>query len=711
MGQNYLGEHMSAMDRGYYHQLDSFGTIYHPAALHENEGGAKTKLGPREIGQSANPFQNQLQSLQARIRAGASSVEITFGGVGKGSNQQGTPEMYSTEEREAMRQLAEYNDVKTSTHSSFGMSGLAGFSQNGFDRQQQHAAMEEVRKAIDFASQATTGGAIVVHTGEWRRPMSEQKWAGEDGDFGLIKRKDEEGKVKELPSFMSYGDEPNKAQMLVVDTRTGRFISGISKDQIIFEPKWVRAKDYKDATGKDLPMVDIEGKPVAQFDPDDFVDADGRIISKYDTNNDHLFRRLPKWNEDKTRFDVEDLTWQKLKARTDEWNKDHPGQQLTPEALYANIQIQNQVLQARGQSLYHAQRYEEITKNRERLQHALSLIQERKKNTPSDEHWRFQTEDMNDARRLAPDLIPPDVKDTEAYLQESIRDMERQLRHIHESSASADVQAATLEAQSKNLATMEEYGIKESGRALAELGVYAMEKNKKMMQRVKEEHGDAKKYSDLYVAPENVFPAEYGSHPDELVRIVEQGRDQMKKNLQNIYGKSEKEAEELAKKHIKTTIDVGHLNMWKTHMTRNQGETDEAFNKRFDKWAMEKLDMMHKKGVLGHFHLTDNFGFNDEHLTPGQGNAPIRKFVEFLEKQGYNDFIVEQSGMNDATILGESWSYLGVLGFKTGSRGQFGQRFTDMHWRHAGGYAPPNYMVGAYVPSNEWTLWSGAPLE
>jgi hypothetical protein len=702
MAQDYFGAHMNAMDRGYYQQLDTFGSIYHPTALHEQDGGAKTSLGPRELGMSNNPFQHQLLALQAKIREGASSVEFQFAGRGKSSSQASTPESYGHDEREAMRQLAEYNDVRTSTHATFQVSGLAGFGQNGFDRAQQHQVMEEVRRAVDFASQASTGGAIVVHTGEWQRPMSEAEWSKKDfkKDFG------------DSPAFLAYADEPNKAQMLVVDSKTGRFISGISKDQEIFEPKWVRAADFEKYTGRKLPNKDIYDKPVAHYNPDDFVDADGRRIDPYTTDTDALFKRLPQWNADKTRFDVEKVTWETLKQRADEFNAQHkrdPGfKELTPEELYAKVQIQNQVLQARGNALFHGQNYDHLKEQREKLARALERAEQLDKNLPESEKWKL----IRQTNPGVPDLgIAPEYGSVISQLKDSLESNEKQMRHIHESSAAADVQAETMLAQSGRLQSMEDYGLQESGRALGQLGVYALEKNKQMKENVKQKGGDMNKYHDLYIAPENVFPHEYGSHPDELIKIVEAGRKQMAEELKVKYNKSEDEAKALAEKHIKSTLDIGHLNMWKTHMKRKEGETEDQFNKRFEGWAMDKLEEMHKKKVLGHFHITDNLGFNDEHLTPGQGNAPIRSFVQKMEKLGYKDFIIEPGSFNAATAMGESWSYLGMMSFKPGASGSMGQRFSDVHFRHSGGYAPPNYVVGAYVPSNEWTLWSGSPLE
>ena len=172
--------------------------------------------------------------------------------------------------------------------------------------------------------------------------------------------------------------------------------------------------------------------------------------------------------------------------------------------------------------------------------------------------------------------------------------------------------------------------------------------------------------------------------------------------------KGEEEAKRLAKEHIKSTIDIGHMNLWRQHMERKEGETDKEFDKRFNNWAIGKVKDLHKAGVLGHFHIADNFGYDDEHLTPGRGNAPIKEFIQLLEKEGYKDFIVEGGSFNFQTTLPDALTYFGSPVY---SVGMGGGRFNQFHQTHFGYQAPPLYIVGAYSPTNEWKLWSEVPIE
>ena len=134
-----------------------------------------------KLGISTPPMQDQLQSIQARIRQGAQAVELGFIGTGKGSAGQGnfTPGTVGIPEREAIRDIAKVNDVKiSSVHASMKIQGLAGFDgRQGFSEAKRAMDMEEVKRTIDFAGDVTDGGAIVVHTGEF--PYSVQGKHGE----------------------------------------------------------------------------------------------------------------------------------------------------------------------------------------------------------------------------------------------------------------------------------------------------------------------------------------------------------------------------------------------------------------------------------------------------------------------------------------------------------------------------------------------------
>ena len=162
----------NALDRTNYTVNEEGEWIEEPIELSSGQKPLDMDIGPENLGTSLNPFQHQLQALNAKIKEGASKVEFEFFGAGKGQKDRATPESFDKEERREMRELAEINEVKTSTHATVAVTGLAGFDQQrGFEEQTRDQTLREVKKASDFAADATTGGAIVVHTGEWNRPI------------------------------------------------------------------------------------------------------------------------------------------------------------------------------------------------------------------------------------------------------------------------------------------------------------------------------------------------------------------------------------------------------------------------------------------------------------------------------------------------------------------------------------------------------------
>ena len=159
-----------------------------------------------------------LTGLQADIKAGAKHVELGFVGRGKGSLSQGqtTPEMFDKEKRKEIRRLAKLNDVTVSTHSSVGIQGFTGLdTQNRrFSDTAARETLSEVKRTVDFAGEACGGGAVVVHTGEFPREVSEYK------DF-------------EPPKGIE------KEEIIVlVDKETGNFANIVNKGDIVNTPRF-----------------------------------------------------------------------------------------------------------------------------------------------------------------------------------------------------------------------------------------------------------------------------------------------------------------------------------------------------------------------------------------------------------------------------------------------------------------------------------------
>ena len=118
-------------------------------------------------------------------------------------------------------------------------------------------------------------------------------------------------------------------------------------------------------------------------------------------------------------------------------------------------------------------------------------------------------------------------------------------------------------------------------------------------------------------------------------------------------------------------------------------------------------------------HLADNYGYYDDHLAPGQGNAPVKEAVAILRKHGYDKALTVEPGADASTDLSDfhglmkTWRHFGspIYGIGGGGGSASQQNWGDVHYSYFGQNKPPYFVFGAYSPSNEWTLWSTMPME
>jgi hypothetical protein len=249
-----FNEYYHSMDRGY-GSIEPSDIPLEPGMPLETSG-----LGPDEIGTGTNPQGNQLQGFNAKIRTGASKIEFEFMGAGKSNSQQPSPEAFGSREREDMRALAEINDIKTSVHAPLHTQSLAGLNEQTFSDQVRHMAVKEIERAIQFAAEATKGGAVVFHTSEWGRPLSDLK----------------EKTGEQL--FRGYDEEKERAHVMVVDSQTGN-INAVRKDYTLYEPKFHTAKSYEKVINKKL-VGEVDKETGLKIEADDWVDVDGHPIKR-----------------------------------------------------------------------------------------------------------------------------------------------------------------------------------------------------------------------------------------------------------------------------------------------------------------------------------------------------------------------------------------------------------------------------------------------
>jgi len=670
----FFNEYYSTLDRGYYHtapyQNPNPVEFPEPHEQITNLTGYDIGSSEADIGQG-----NPMQHLQAAIRAGSAKMEFTFFGSSKSGSGQHTPESVGRLEREQMKELATLNNVKFSTHATVGIHGLAGMTKEGFEEQARHQSLREINKAIEFAAEAGTGGAVVFHTGEWQRPLTDIKGG----------------------RFQGYPDEDKTSPVMVVDNKTGDIV-GIKRDQSVFEPKFMTAADYEKETGKRvIGKKDTEGITVEQGD---WVDIDGNAIKHEwvldEKRAEKLFDRVPIWNSKKTNFEVEEKRYGDFVNEAQAFKE--KGINITPEELFVKTQYANRVLTAKGASLYHAQRYEEYKRQRDKIQEALDFVSKLEKGLPEDERWKLIEEISG---RYGPSITAHKYSSREykmpsEILKEELKHVTDEMRHVHEASASADAQAKDALDKMNNLTTLDRYGTRKSAETIAEAGINAMMQTQKHKNDLRD---------PLFVSPEPWLPQMYGSHPDEMRNIIVNSRKEMSRMLQT-KGYSKQEAEDMAKTHIKGTLDTGHFNTWRKYWQAAPNESPQEAEKKFEKWYLDETEKLAKEGIIGHIHMTDNFGYDDEHLTPGQGNIPFKEFMKRMEKAGIKDFIVER-GSDNPMALQDTLSEFGSPVYSLGRR----FNMSNLRNAHFGYAAPANYIVGAYAPSNEWRLWSEVPLE
>ena len=183
---------------------------------------------------------------------------------------------------------------------------------------------------------------------------------------------------------------------------------------------------------------------------------------------------------------------------------------------------------------------------------------------------------------------------------------------------------------------------------------------------------------------------------------------------------TDSQMQDLAKKHIQGVFDTSHLSMWYNHFPKQGNESEEQRLNRFNKWYMDQMDKLASAGVVGSVQIVDSATGDHQHLPIGEGIFPTVDAVKRLKEKGFDGNIISEGHMYEDTEPGSTqFSLWNEFGASIGSHGghfstaKGGNPFGNVYsGSGAAGYrAPPNYIIGAYNPSNDWQLWSGTPLE
>ena len=136
------------------------------------------------------------------------------------------------------------------------------------------------------------------------------------------------------------------------------------------------------------------------------------------------------------------------------------------------------------------------------------------------------------------------------------------------------------------------------------------------------------------IAIENVFPDWTLGRAESLKEAVIESREKFAKELHEKKNISKDKAKEISEKLIGATWDVGHITQLRKFGYKEKDIIEEA----------KKI-----APVVKHIHVTDNFGFSDSHLAPGQGTVSINEQLKKLKEGLGNEYdkvahIIESGG-------------------------------------------------------------------
>lgn len=692
---------------GYFHPMDR---NYGDSSKADNST-ADVGVGLKDIGMSVplGISAANVQGVAAKIRTGASKFELAFPGTGRSQRGAQTPGVYGKLQRQALEELGRVNQVDFTTHSAYGVYGLAGMDQQGnFSKSSKKFAIDEIKRAIEFAGDVARGGNVVVHTGEFQRPLSEAFW-NQEGEF--------------TGKFESYKEEPERAAFFVVDDRQGRLIEQARKNRKVPRPIWNTAKAGEEYFEGGVRRIAREGEKVYIDYEKNKVDPEDRV-PEYDPEKGRFKSKLMGW-EDFER-EAKEMTerarafWRKHHGEPEEKWKETPWYRfrealreeeikVRPEEAYIIGTLETNAANARGWSHYYGHEFDEDVEKITKLRKAREFYGKIEKATSEEEKWKLKKQ-IQSIPGMG-DMIPAETKFPTELIDEAIKATERKVKWAKEASSAQWMQAEENMETMRHVVSAEAYALKESYDSYAQAGIAAMEKSNALEK-------ERKLKQPLFVAMENIFPENYGAHPDELMNLIEGGRKQMRERLKQ-KGYSEEEARKEAEEHIKGHLDTGHLNMWRKYWVGDPHKTPEQNDTEFNKWLLAKTEQLAQKNMIGSVHLTDNYGYQDDHLSPGEGNCPVKEMTEILKKHGFKGSLIVEPGADASTDLSDfhglmkTWRLFGspVHGAGMGERPARDRRWTDVQYGYFGQTQPPYFVFGPYSPSEDWTLWSGVPME
>ena len=645
-----------------------------------------SKLGATFGENNAQGQADVLGSMLTSIRRGTGVLQLALS-TPVGTQMGGGVASIGKDKRQAIKEVLKASGATWEglEFSPQDMTNMSGFDprQGGFSEQKRKQDLQHVRDAITFAADIGAGGGVDVWSYEFNRTIGDAKF--------------NKGKNK-FVDFEGWKEEENAKKQLV-DERTGTIIQEFETGQLggrgmakISVPEWKKANGHG------------VGSDGVTFNDGDYLDVHGNKLTSDPTSKEFIMNRVPVWNGEKSEFKSRQLDWNDFKNYAQNRNKES-GMKLSAEEWYGRVQLENQYAQSRGQSIFYTGDYEAH-------QRQLSKLLEQQRQYREIETGKSE-EELKQLGLMEPTPDGRLVKKSEAN-NESITAEKLRMQHIHEASGMADAQANTIWDTMQHIKPIEEYGKQKTFQTFAEAGLDAMETTHRRHVA-----------NPIYVGPELGWPEGYGGHPEEFVEIIKSSRQEMITKMQKdpVYRNkyTDKEMQSMAKTHIKGVMDTAHMSMWYNHFPKeNSHEPEEKRLQRFNKWFMNQMDYLGKEDVVGSVQVVDSSTGDHRHLPVGQGIFPTVEGVKALQKSGFKGSIVSEGHEDEVFDPGSTqYSLWSEFGASMGSGYHFGDvsggnSFGNVYAGRGGaaGYrAPPNYIFGAYAPSNEWSLWSEIPLE
>src|SRR3990167_7304614 len=126
MNYGYQDEYANPLDRGY----NIAHEVHHHGFPGQATGDVGVSIGDLGMTLGLGPVPN-VKAVQSKLHAGTKKLEFVFSGTGKGQPGQQTPGMYGKKQRQAFVEIGAANKIDFTTHSTFGVYGLAGMDQQG----------------------------------------------------------------------------------------------------------------------------------------------------------------------------------------------------------------------------------------------------------------------------------------------------------------------------------------------------------------------------------------------------------------------------------------------------------------------------------------------------------------------------------------------------------------------------------------------------